>query len=403
MRRLTKKWKAVLTAVLLPATLLIFSSPAHAAVTVTTSAVFNDPSGTTADQNRIRDYIVSLINATPAGESITAAAYTFTDGTAAQALVNAKARGVKVRLIVDNTTVTMTGGEYSTLVNGLGTDRTQSSWVMACPSARGCIGDRELTSGDPAINHNKFWLFSNVGGASNVVVQTSHNMTTSQRTTYFNNAVTIPDSGLYGIYQSYFSDLLRYGSSSSGNDDYYTTPTSSTGPYKAYFFPRHEASGTSWNNDASTDTVKLILDNVSCSGGTQIRVGMNLFSRDEVAQKLVSLVNSGCSVYLAADGAPGSMSQAVTDTLYGKLTKRVECYENSPDGTYKIGVHSKYLLIQGTYDGVANRKLVWTGSHNYTYSALRANDETLLKIDNSAVYDQYKANHDTLMTYCAGS
>ncbi|WP_225839897.1 phospholipase D-like domain-containing protein [Streptomyces sp. NK08204] len=372
-------------------------------MTVTTSAVFNDPSGTTADQNRIRDYIVSLIDATPAGESITASVYTFTDGTASQALVNAKQRGVNVRLIVDHTTVTMTGGEYTTLANGLGTDRTQPSWVMACPSGRGCIGNRELTAGDPAINHNKFWLFSNVGGASNVVVQTSSNMTGSQRTDYFNNAATIVDSGLYGIYQSYFSDLLSYGSSSSGSDNYYTTPTSSTGPYKAYFFPRHEASGTSWDNDASTDTVKLILDNVSCSGGTQIRVAMNLFSRDEVAKKLVSLVNSGCSVYLAADGAPGSMSTAVTNTVYGKLTKRVECYENSPDGTYKIGLHSKYLLIQGTYDGVANRKLVWTGSHNYTYSALRANDEALLKIDNSAIYDQYKVNHDTLMAYCAGS
>ena len=69
----------------------------------------------------------------------------------------------------------------------------------------------------------------------------------------------------------------------------------------------------------------------------------------------------------------------------------------------KAGLHSKYLLINGVYDGASRKKLVFTGSHNYTYPALRANDETLLKIDNAALYDQYKANHDQLMSYCAGS
>ncbi|GAA2748484.1 phospholipase D-like domain-containing protein [Kitasatospora cinereorecta] len=402
MNRIARTWQSALAAVLLPTAALAAATPAHADVTVTTSAVFNDPDGTAAEQNRIRDHLVSLIDATPAGEQITASVYTFTDSVAATALVAAKQRGVKVRLIVDDTTVTMSGGQYPALAAGLGTDRGQDSWVTACPAGRGCIGSRVVSGDDPAINHNKFWLFSKVGGASDVVVQTSANLTTAQRTGYFNNAVTIPDPGLYAIYQAYFADLLHYGTATAGLSDYYKTPTSTTGPYKAYFFPRHEAAGTAWNADPSTDTVKLILDNVSCAGGTRIRVGINLFSREEVARKLVSLAGSGCSVYLAADGAPGSMSAGVTDIVSGRLTKRVECYENGADGTRK-GLHSKYLLIEGTYDGAADRKLVWTGSHNYTYSALRANDETLLKIDNAAVYDQFKANHDRLMAYCAGS
>ncbi|MEU6976186.1 MULTISPECIES: phospholipase D-like domain-containing protein [unclassified Streptomyces] len=384
---------------------LLAASPAPAGAdttAVTTTATFNDPSGDAAAQDRVRDHIIGLIDQTPAGATITAGLYTFTDDTVTDALGAAKNRGVNVRVVVDNTSVTMTGGEYTRLVARLGTDRAQGSWVFACPAGRGCIGSRQLP-GDPdgAINHNKFWLFSNTGGANDVVVQTSANMTGVQRTDLFNNAVTIVDTGLYGIYQDYFADLLAYGTSATGLSHYYKTPAS--GPYKAYFFPRKEAAGTTYDNDASTDTVKLILDNVSCTGGTQIRMAANLFTRDEVATKLVALKNAGCSVILAHDGAPGSMGAGVESIVSGKLTQRVECYEDRGTGVAKAGLHSKYLLIEGTYDGVAGRKLVWTGSHNYTYPALRANDETLLKIDDPALYAQFKANHQYLMTYCAGS
>ncbi|MFF6778383.1 phospholipase D-like domain-containing protein [Streptomyces sp. NPDC012637] len=402
MRRPTRLLLALAAAV----GLLAVPSPAGAAdAPVTTTATFNDPSGDATAQNRVRDHIVDLVGRAPAGSTITAGLYTFTDDSVTDALGAAKTRGVNVRVIVDHTSATMAGGEYDRLVTRLGTDRTQGSWVFACPAGRGCIGSRQLPGDtDGAINHNKFWLFSSTGGADDVVVQTSANMTGVQRTDLFNNAVTIVDSGLYGIYQAYFADLLHHGSSTGGLNHYYKTPTSGTGPYKAYFFPRQEASGSSYDSDASTDTVKLILDNVSCAGGaTQIRMAANLFTRDEVASKLVALKNAGCSVVLAHDGAPGSMSAGVESVISGKLTQRVQCYEDRGTGVAKAGLHSKYLLVEGTYDGVAGRKLVWTGSHNYTYPALRANDETLLKIDDAALYGLYKANHQYLMTYCAGS
>ncbi|MFI8966223.1 phospholipase D-like domain-containing protein [Streptomyces sp. NPDC053493] len=395
----------LLSALAVAVGLLAVPSPAGAAdadAAVTTTATFNDPSGDATAQNRVRDRIVDLIGKAPAGSTVTAGLYTFTDDAVTDALGAAKTRGVNIRVIVDHTTVTMTGGEYDHLVARLGTDRTQGSWVFACPAGRGCIGSRQIPGDtDGAINHNKFWLFSETGGAKDVVVQTSANMTGVQRTDLFNNAVTIVDTGLYGIYQDYFTDLLAHGSSGSGLSHYYKTPAS--GPYKAYFFPRKEATGTTYDSDASTDTVKLILDNVGCAGGTQVRMAANLFTRDEVASKLVALKNAGCTVILAHDGAPGSMSAGVESVVSGKLSQRVQCYEDRGTGVAKAGLHSKYLLVEGTYDGVAGRKLVWTGSHNYTYPALRANDETLLKIDNAALYDQFKANHQYLMTYCAGS
>ncbi|MGW7431929.1 phospholipase D-like domain-containing protein [Streptomyces sp. NPDC054861] len=375
---------------------------ATAAEAVTTTATFNDPAGDSAAQSRIRDHIIGLIDQAPAGSAITAGLYTFTEDTVTDALAAAKTRGVAVKVILDHASVTTDGGEYTRLATRLGTDRTQSSWVFACPKGRGCIGTRKLpTDPDGAINHNKFFLFSSTGGANDVVVQTSANMTNLQRTDLFNNAVTIVDSGLYAIYRAYWADLLAYGTSATGLSHYYKTPES--GPYKAYFFPRKEAAGTTFDKDASTDTVKLILDNVGCAGGTRVRMAANLFTRVEVAAKLVALKNAGCSVTLAHDGAPDAMNDGVENTISGKLTQRVECQEDRGPGLVKVGLHSKYLLVEGTYNGVADRKLVFTGSHNYTYPALRANDETLLKIDDAALYDQFKADHDHLMSYCAGS
>lgn len=58
-------------------------------------------------------------------------------------------------------------------------------------------------------------------------------------------------------------------------------------------------------------------------------------------------------------------------------------------------------MIDGTYlDGP--HQLVFTGSHNYTLSALRANDESLLKIDDPTIYTQFKTNYDALRANCKG-
>lgn len=394
-RILSPAWRYGLAIALTSAALLAPSVPASAATAIS-STVFNDPAGTATEQDRIRDYVLGLINDTAAGAEIRVSMYGFTDDPMADALVAAAARGVAVKVIVDDYTRGLDGTEYPTLTAGLGTNRSLPSWVLACPAGRACIADRG------GINHNKFFLFSQVNGVSNVVVQTSANLTTTQRQDLFNNAVTLTDAGIYTSYKTYFADLETYGSRSTGLADYYTTTTS--GSYKTYFFPRHEKSGTTTTTDPSTDTIKLILDNVSCSGGTQVRVAMFAFTRTQVAQKLVDLQAAGCSVSLAFDGhsdpdGTPHLPPSVEDIVSGKLGKRVECDE----GTAGIGVHSKYLLVQGTYDGTANRKLVFTGSHNYTYGALRTNDEGLLKVDNSAIYDAYKTNHDQLMTYCEGS
>ncbi|MGS2591386.1 phospholipase D-like domain-containing protein [Streptomyces hebeiensis] len=369
-------------------------------------ATFNNPVGTVAERDAVRDELRSLIDRAPAASEINGSVYLFTDSSVATALTAAKDRGVKVKVIVDGDALSNDGTQYDVLKAALGTDLSADSWVLACPASRGCVAGRTLhDTHTGSINHNKFFLFSKAGATEKVVFQTSANLTTTQRKRYYNNAVTVPDagSGLYAAYRAYWGDLRDKGSAGSGTDNYYLTQQS--GPYKTYFFPRKETSGT-YDTNPGTDTVVSLLKNVDCAdGATQIRIGMYAFTRVQVADKLVELKKAGCRVDVVHNGESGNIGTKVQSALTGKITTLSRCagtFVDSDGAAQAIGIHSKYMLIEGTYLGGTKRKLVFTGSHNYTFPNLRANDETLLKIDNAAVYDSYKANFESMRkgAYC---
>jgi len=54
----------------------------------------------------------------------------------------------------------------------------------------------------------------------------------------------------------------------------------------------------------------------------------------------------------------------------------------------KQNLHSKCMLIKGTIDGTY-QELILTGSHNYTNPALKNNNEFLLILKNSVLFDKY--------------
>ncbi len=341
--------------------------------------MFNDPTDP-AKQYAIRDHLRSLIQGAPAGSTISIAIYHFTDTTVSTDLLAARDRGVNVRLVADYSSAS--SAPVVSLVNALGTDQAKSSWVTLCTKDAACIG----STGTP-IMHNKFFLFSSTSGSTNVVVQSSANLTKANAENYWNNAVTVVgNTDLYNGYLSYFKDLAAKRK----NSDYYRTV--SAGNVKAYFFPR---AGTT----ADTDTVyNMLNENVTCEGntsvGTQtgrtiIRIGMWYFSRDNIARKLRELADRKCWIEVVYttmdDGSRSYLSGHDRIVLY-----RID------DGTHIV--HSKYLLVEGTYAGVKDSKWVFTGSHNYTNAALRENDEALVRIQSNAIHDQYRANFWALRT-----
>lgn len=340
---------------------------------VETGAVFNDPNGTAAEQYAIRDHIVELTAASEPGSTISASIYNLTDFDLgyAEELVAAAERGVRVRVVLETVTARPDREARDLLLERLGTDRGQASWVATC--TEGCHGTRH--------NHNKFYLFSDVGGQRDVVVQSSANLTVSNGNRAWNNAVTIVDNAeLYQAYLDYFGDLARDVT----DLDYYTTVNA--GAVKTYHFPRA-------GSGATGDTVYNTLGNVACTGNvdvgtadgrTIIRVGMWYFGRTAVAERLAALAREGCEV----DIVYTRMLDGPRNALSGVPNVTLSQLPDDEDGTI---IHSKYYLIEGSYAD-AERTVVFTGSPNFSNAALRANDETMVRIYNERVHDQYVAN-----------
>ncbi|GAB3816823.1 phospholipase D-like domain-containing protein [Micromonospora zhanjiangensis] len=346
------------------------TTPAVAAVA--SGAVFNNPT-VAGQQYAIIDHVQGLIRGAAAGSTIRMAMYHFTLTRVSNDLLAAYDRGVHVRVVVDSQSRDYPA--VTSLTARLGGNRANPSWVTVCTTGRACIGNL----GTP-IMHNKFFLFSNTSGSTNVLVQSSSNLTSGNAEQYWNNAVTlVGNTAVYNSYVAYHDDLAAQVK----NNDYYRT--TSSGNAKSYFFPRA-------GSTQDTDTIYNMLDeNVTCEGNTStgtetgrtiIRIAMWYFSRNPIASKLRELADRKCWVEVVYTDTDADVLRILSGH------SRIKLYRISGDYI----VHSKYLLIEGTYAGQKDTKWVMTGSHNYSNAALRENDEALLRVQSAAIHDQYRSN-----------
>ncbi|MFE5509641.1 phospholipase D-like domain-containing protein [Streptomyces sp. NPDC056529] len=290
---------------------------------VVNGPVFNDPFGTPAQQKAIFTQLVDLIDATPAGQTIRGSMFELADQAVADALLAAHARGVGVKLVVDDSTYVDANGKeyanaaYTSLKNGLGTTDTARSWIVVRDDRfedadgvddvqRGCLS---VAPPGPAYNHNKFFLFSSIGPfgdgttSSKVVFQTSSNLTNWYKVESFNDAVTFADGPVYDGYASYH-EKLRAGRYLAGgnNNAYFSTPTGST--YRGYFFPRGDSS---YNNPAS-DTIVNALDEVACGYTGTTASGTRPTSASSCSTSTTPASRSRTSSPTCAPRAAGSTS-----------------------------------------------------------------------------------------------
>ncbi|MFC5180350.1 phospholipase D-like domain-containing protein [Actinomadura harenae] len=335
-------------------------------VYVTQGPRFNLPSKDKQKAGALDLYVKSLIQHTPAKAEIDVALFRLRETSMAKELVAAKKRQVRVRVVVDNDSLSQNRDVYNYLAKNLGTKTSASSWIMVCPKNRGCIAPS--TQGVWGKNHNKFYAFSRTFDSRNVVVQTSGNATGGMYADY-NDAYTLVDTKLYAAYRSYFYTLARH----QANGDYYRQIWS--GKRAVAFFPK-----------AAGDPVLDVLNRVRCSGGTKIRLSSGIFNRAEVATALSRLDDQGCDVQVVA-------------ATFGVATLKALSKPGShggPNVHYFTGdsvnrAHSKYLLIDGFYNG-ARHRVILTGSHSYTVDALRHNDEAMLSLMDSSAFPAYVSN-----------
>ena len=312
----------------------------------------------------LEDAVYALIEAAIPGSQIRVAVYSFTRDRVADALVRARMRGVDVRVIVDGDVPSSAGGEHATLVSGLGAGNGH-----ACDApGTACVGS--------GIMHHKTFLFSALSdGSRNVVMQSSHNLTNNQLNLHNNAVVIRGDTALYNAYLRTWNDLFA----DVENPNYYRIDDGALA--RVYFFPRNDGG----------DTVVSILDNVRCDATSRIRVEMAFFTdaRRDIATALAARQREGCDVRVVVGDAEIPLGSAVASTLTGagvRLTRY-------PARTGGWTIHSKYLLIDAPYvDAGPHRRLVFTGSHNWTGPALTINDETLLRVEDDGVFAAYLAD-----------
>ncbi len=330
-------------------------------------AFFSDPTPDRPLGPALEAEVFRLIQMAAPGAEVRVAIYEWTNGPTvrpfADALGDALDRGADVRVVLDGG-----GASDSALARlqaRLGADR-----ITRCGGggATACHGSR--------INHNKFFLFSALtDGSRDVVVQSSANLNAGQLRKHNNAVVIRGDAALYAAYRQYWLDLRR----DRFDLNYYWTALGDSG-VKAYFFPR-----------ASGDTAVSIVNNVHCDPGASIHVAMAFFEdpRLAVADALGGKREQGCEVRVIIGDYPGGEEPSPgPDVMRVLRDKGVRVrVADAPN------LHSKYMLIRARYgDGAAVENLVFTGSHNWTDHALLHNDEAMVKIDNAAVYDAFRAN-----------
>jgi phosphatidylserine/phosphatidylglycerophosphate/cardiolipin synthase-like enzyme len=308
---------------------------------------FNDPTGGVAQKSVLFRRLRALIDLAGNGDEVRVAMYSWTEKgrKVTQALVAAHQRGAAVAVVADS-------GADAAQLNAL---RAAGIPVSVCVHS--------CTSHDPlSIQHVKLFLLR-IGGAKHTVVTTS-NLTGRQRDELANDFVhSFADDELYDYYVDYWTRLYVQNWLFWGNAArVHRTSRGNT----AMVFQRTDR-----------DPVVRILRGIrGCTAAHgKVWVGASLYTRTDVRRRLARLWKKyHCDVRVVIE--PAVVSEAFAQK--GLPGDRVR----------KWPIHHKLLIIDATV-GKRVRRVVYTGSHNFTRNALVRNDEIWTGYTSPFVFDTY--------------
>ncbi|HJP89567.1 MAG TPA: phospholipase D-like domain-containing protein [Candidatus Limnocylindrales bacterium] len=366
---------------------------------------FNIPIGTVDQQNPILNKLKYAIDHTYSGQTIRMAFFSLTVQSFADKLIAAHKRGVNVRLIQDDHEI---GPMWKQIVSVLGSNTTKRSWAVVCH--RSCYSDEE-----PSYMHAKFYMFSKSAGVPLIVMITSANPTWTQARVGWNDMYTITrNSTIYSASRTYFEQMTAGAVQDAKGDQSVGVPinkyfTATSGKYKTYYFPIGGAG-------PDADPMYGVMSNIRCNGTasgygsnghTTIKIAMYQWAalRVRLAEKLWDLDNTGCIVEVIYN--PGATDKEVLAALkkpggkYGGIKVTPAYDDANKDGILDHFLHHKFMLINGIYAGDTSVKMVFTGSANWTNTALHYGNEISLKIIDSSVYSAYLAQYGRVYAWAS--
>lgn len=336
-----------------------------------TRALFTDPVKTRNSQSdtKLMDQLIDLVKNTPESEKIYLNIYLLDYQPLLNEIRKAYDRGVEIHAVVDNSR------ENASVKTNKNTFQFLEG-ILEAPSE--IIKVTSDATGN-SINHHKTALFSKVesedGIAENVVFTTSHNFTTSG-TKKIQDAILTTNEGLYKAFLDDWEIIKSFAET--GMKNYSYNHKSIGDSINTYFFPRRQ--NGAWDGE---DNYLDILDEVKNFSEAEVRVVMSDWSRTEVSDKLAEIQNEGYKVKVITKNKEGNMPAIEKLKPVAENGGEVNIVDMSNGNT-----HSKFVLIKGQKDG-KERNLVYTGTHNFTYNALRNNNEVIVELINSSLFEDY--------------
>ncbi|WP_394850584.1 phospholipase D-like domain-containing protein [Pendulispora brunnea] len=329
---------------------------------------FTNPPAFAGDDRTILNEVTRLLNETPAGETVRAAIHSLTANGIYDALIAAKNRGVILKIVEDGSDEFDEDTSPRELHAALGANHVFCGNRVVNKNY-GCI-----TTDPSGIMHTKLFTFSKTKDPSGVLRSNvswfaSANMTYASGSKMFNNAITVyGDTALYDYFVGYFGHLFAQ-KHYSGND-YYDADAR-----RGYFEGNTARVYTSPEQDS--DLVYNRLNDIVADSTCRIRVaqaGIN-DSRMKLIDLLVARKRAGCQVWVVADG--------IENDALAKL-------KGAGIPVRHHVVHDKFILVNSKFAAsTTNRYLIFTGSHNWTYSANYRNDEIFVRLESKDLYDAF--------------
>lgn len=395
------------------------------------STIFNYPfSPRQADRFRIRRHVLNAVRYAPGGSRIRLATFTFVDERLTRALIKAHHRGVSVQVLVNRKNIGVSP-PFHHLQRVLGhrlrgrprTTRADASFARTCN--RSCRG----TGGNL---HSKLFLFSQVGHTQWVSMVGSANLNKFAAIGQWNHLNTITGQDTYVRLRHVFNQMRRDRPLRHPFERFATDKTIT------WVFPKP-------NTTARSDPMMRILGRIDCRATrhtgvpvpvrhqphrkpgrhpqaqhptkqhpkkqhpkkpdkkkpdkkpitrrTVIRIGMYAWFDDRgdaLAKAVRHKWNQGCDVRVIYSVLNGKVKRILYDPSgRGRIPMRRSIV---PDylGAVVDYNHSKYVAVNGTFAG-KGRRLVWTGSMNFTHLGL-VSDDIIVRLAGTRVYGAYLKN-----------
>lgn len=386
---------ALMGSTLSPVSSAAQSSPAPSRVASTTVITrwmptpgphFNIPRTDDERQWRIERQIIGAINHARKGSLIQISVFSLDRKVVAEALINAKRRGVMVRVLMNNH---QNNRAMGMLHLRLGRDRTRNSFAYECTYGCRSLGENL---------HTKMFLFSHTGGARNVVMAGSTNLTFNAAGNQWNDLLVRNDvPKLYAAFSALFEQLrldrpVRH-------DPYYKLAIGENYELQVLPYPDY---------GPNHDPVMLMLNRVHCwgarggtgSGGrTVVRISMHAWNDwrgGYIANKVRSLFAEGCDVRLMYGMASRNVRDIfATRTKRGYLPVHINGYDTEEvgglDGQIDLYGHQKILVVSGNYWGDSSTSFVFTGSSNWNAGGAKG-DEIIFRASSPTLVNRYRKN-----------